>query len=126
MLMLEYVWSVLGKKKKKKKKSGDKDINEENKNKMTDQSTLGANCLDEWQTVQYKSAKTTKFEPVTSGVDPSKRLKTLKKKLREIEAIEEKIASSEIKKPEKDQLEKVHRKADVLSEILALELILNQ
>lgn len=60
----------------------------------------------------------------TTATDPAKRLKNLRKKLREIEAIEKKILSGEIKAPDKDQKEKVSRKPDVLSEIMAFELSL--
>lgn len=60
----------------------------------------------------------------TTTTDPAKRLKNLRKKLREIDAIEKKISSGEIKAPDKDLKEKVSRKPDVLSEIMALELSL--
>lgn len=55
------------------------------------------------------------------GLDTSKKLKKLRKKLREIETIEQKIKSGELKKPEKDQLDKVKRKKDVIKEIKQLE-----
>lgn len=51
--------------------------------------------------------------------DPAKRLKNLRKKLREIEAIEEKAASGT--KLEKDQLDKISRKSEILHEIDELE-----
>lgn len=47
----------------------------------------------------------------------SKKLKKLRKKLREIEEIEQKINSGELSKPEKDQLDKVARKSEILNEI---------
>ncbi|XP_047111790.1 partner of Y14 and mago [Schistocerca piceifrons] len=53
----------------------------------------------------------------TSMKDPGKRLKNLRKRLREIEAIEEKISQGQDKQLEKDQLDKVARKQEVLSEI---------
>ncbi|XP_018794942.1 PREDICTED: partner of Y14 and mago [Bactrocera latifrons] len=55
------------------------------------------------------------------GLDTSKKLKKLRKKLREIETIEQRIKSGELKKPEKDQLDKVKRKKDVIKEIKQLE-----
>jgi partner of Y14 and mago len=54
-------------------------------------------------------------------VDAEKKLKKLKKKLREIETIEEKIRTGELKNPEKDQLDKVSRKAQIIDEISQLE-----
>ncbi|XP_046677903.1 partner of Y14 and mago [Homalodisca vitripennis] len=124
-----------GKKKKKKKKGGETVVNEQPQSKNAKTETVvnsNSEAVDEWQTVQSKSAKNTKAtESSTQNaapamVDPSKRLKNLKKKLREIEAIEAKIATGEIKKPDKDQVDKVNRKADVLSEIFALELSVDQ
>ncbi|GLH11130.1 Uncharacterized protein GBIM_15972 [Gryllus bimaculatus] len=49
--------------------------------------------------------------------DPAKRVKNLRKKLREIEVIEQKIKTGELKNPDKDQLEKVARKTDIQSEM---------
>ncbi|XP_034243630.1 partner of Y14 and mago [Thrips palmi] len=51
--------------------------------------------------------------------DPAKRLKNLRKKLREIETVEQKAASGV--KLEKDQLDKIARKAEILKEIEDLE-----
>ncbi|XP_015117052.1 partner of Y14 and mago [Diachasma alloeum] len=53
--------------------------------------------------------------------DSMKRLKNLRKKLREIETLEGKIKSGEIKNPEKEMTDKVARKKDVLDEIKLLE-----
>lgn len=120
----------VGKKKKKKKKNAENGIGEQSVNNTTKSEKIVSSnsyALDEWQTVPAKSTKSAKAEivnhkPVSAAIDPAKRLKNLKKKLREIESIEEKIESGEVKKPDKDQLEKVNRKEEVLSEILALEL----
>ncbi|MPC13436.1 partner of Y14 and mago-like [Portunus trituberculatus] len=54
--------------------------------------------------------------------DPTKRLRNLKKKLRDIEKLERQIASGEIKNPEPEQLEKVKRKEEVTQQIEDLEL----
>jgi len=56
-----------------------------------------------------------------TATDPSRKLRNLRKKLRDIEALEAKLASGEISAPEPEQLEKVSRKADVMAEIAALE-----
>ncbi|KAK3913290.1 Partner of Y14 and mago [Frankliniella fusca] len=54
-----------------------------------------------------------------TATEPAKRLKNLRKKLREIEAIEQKAASGT--KLEKDQLDKIARKSEILQEIEELE-----
>ena len=58
-------------------------------------------------------------QPVAT--DPAKKLRNLKKKLRDIEALEAKLDSGEITSPEPEQLEKVARKNEVMMEIAALE-----
>ncbi len=58
---------------------------------------------------------------VSASTDPAKKLKNLKKKLRDTEVLEEKIKKGELKNPDKDQLEKIKRKKDVLKEIQELE-----
>ncbi len=55
-------------------------------------------------------------------VDPEKKLKNLKKKLRQIEGLEAKINSGELKNPETAQLEKVAKKQEVIDAIEDLEL----
>lgn len=53
--------------------------------------------------------------------DPDKKLKNLKKRLREVETLEEKIKSGTIVKPEPEQLTKIKRKNDLLLQIHELE-----
>jgi partner of Y14 and mago len=55
-----------------------------------------------------------------AGTDPAKILKKLKKKLRDIEALELKIKSGEVK-PDKDQVEKINRKDALVEQIAKLE-----
>lgn len=50
-----------------------------------------------------------------------KQLKKLRKKIREIEAIEEKLKKGDLKNPEQDQLDKVARKLQIVKEIKTLE-----
>lgn len=52
----------------------------------------------------------------------AKKLKNLKKKLRQIEELEKKISNKEIKELSKEQSDKVSRKKDILDEIEDLEL----
>merc|ERR1719369_1202711 len=59
-------------------------------------------------------------QPTTT--DPSKRLRNLKKKLRDIEKLEKQIADGELEKPEKEQLEKIKKKDEILGEINELEI----
>ena len=54
-------------------------------------------------------------------VDPAKKLRNLRKKLRDIETLEKKFADGAVANPEPEQLEKVARKPVMIEEIMALE-----
>ena len=54
-------------------------------------------------------------------VDPAKKLRNLRKKLRDIETLEKKLADGAVANPEPEQLEKVARKPVMIEEIVALE-----
>ncbi|BFG05421.1 partner of Y14 and mago [Drosophila madeirensis] len=58
---------------------------------------------------------------VPEDVDTEKQLKKLRKKIREIEQIESRIQAGEHKKLDKDQLDKVKKKAEILKQLAALE-----
>ncbi|XP_065361460.1 partner of Y14 and mago [Calliphora vicina] len=58
------------------------------------------------------------------ALDLQKKCKKLNKKLREIEEIEKKIKSGALKKPEKDQMDKVGRKKEIEKELKKLLAIL--
>lgn len=58
---------------------------------------------------------------ISSDDDVAKTIKKLRKKIREIEAIESKISNGELKKPDPDQLEKVGRKNEILDRLEELE-----
>ena len=64
--------------------------------------------------------------PALIATDPSRALRNLRKKLRDIEALEAKLVLCKILSPEPKQLEKVARKSDVMEEIAALEKIVAQ
>ncbi|XP_012523299.1 partner of Y14 and mago [Monomorium pharaonis] len=53
--------------------------------------------------------------------DPQKRLKNLRKKIREIEVLEDKIKTGALKNPDKEILDKVARKMEISKEIKRLE-----
>jgi len=55
------------------------------------------------------------------SADPSKRLRNLKKKLKDIEALKEKIDSGELGTPLPEQLDKIARANEVIKEIESLE-----
>ncbi|XP_072949624.1 partner of Y14 and mago [Epargyreus clarus] len=57
----------------------------------------------------------------STQADPIKRLKNLRKKLREIETLEEKIKTGVLKTPDKEQKDKISKKHDILNEINILE-----
>lgn len=54
-------------------------------------------------------------------VDPAKKLRNMRKKLRDIETLEKKLADGTLANPEPEQLEKVARKPVMLQEIADLE-----
>lgn len=60
-------------------------------------------------------------EKVNTEISVEKKIKNLKKKVREIEALEEKLKSGSITKPEPEQLQKIKRKNDLLMQIRELE-----
>jgi len=58
-------------------------------------------------------------QPVST--DPAKKLRNLKKKLRDIEELEKRLKDGELKDPVQEQLDKVARKKEVMQEIAELE-----
>ncbi|XP_059475528.1 partner of Y14 and mago [Neocloeon triangulifer] len=99
------------KKKKKKKKASTNDVSV-----ITE--SLNKTQIN-WPTGSSKKQET-QNEPSEAATDPAKKLKNMKKRLREIDALEQKVKSGEVK-PDKDQLEKLKRKETLLEQIAELE-----
>lgn len=111
-----FFFSCSVKKKKKKKKPEDSPSSNNTNSKQTPKPQSGA---------KKPAAPSKQDTSNLSSEELEKRIKNLKKKVREINTLEGKIESGEIKNPEKDQLEKLQRKPDLLSEIMALKLSLH-
>ena len=114
------------KKKKNKSKSASADkLTEELANTKISESEVGKQqslTNNVTQSVKVNKSEDSEVSKKSeSAVDPAKRLKNLKKKMREIETLELKIKSGEIKHPEKEMLEKVSKKAAIQKEIKKLE-----
>lgn len=62
-----------------------------------------------------------KSDNISAIIDPTKKLKNLRKKLREVETLEEKIEKGLISKPEQEQITKIKRKNEILMQIHTLE-----
>lgn len=89
-------------------------INKESKPRTNEQPKAVKSSKD-------SAAKTIDNAKADQATDPAKKLKNLRKKLREIESLEEKIKNKEIAKPEPEQLAKIKRKNELLMEIRQLE-----
>lgn len=82
-------------------------------------SQSNAKAIGNSQTSFAKANSVEQVEP--SAADPQKRIKNLRKKLREIETLEQKMKSGTLKNPEKEILDKVARKNVISREIKRLE-----
>ncbi|XP_003690153.1 partner of Y14 and mago [Apis florea] len=91
-----------------------KELSSHNSKSQTNIKTISNN-----QTSVPKSNVPTQSE--ISIPDPQKRLKNLRKKIREIVTLEEKIKNGLLKNPEKEILDKLARKAEISKEIKRLE-----
>ncbi|CAN7997102.1 unnamed protein product, partial [Ixodes hexagonus] len=112
------------KKKKKKKKAG-----AEGEAGMSDNNAAAS--LDRLATsleskVKLDESQKSAPAPSVAVTDPAKRLRNLRKKLRDIDALKLKIESGELANPEKEQLEKVARRSEVEAQIEELELELDE
>jgi len=87
-------------------------------------SSGGSNSVNSLVPLMNNASIDTKPKPPSTqpvATDPAKKLRNLRKKLRDIETLEAKLESGEIATPEQEQLDKVARKPDVIKEISALE-----
>ncbi|XP_033219654.1 partner of Y14 and mago isoform X2 [Belonocnema kinseyi] len=116
------------KKKKKKSKSKSKSTNSDKLTEEMEKTRISEPEVGKQFANTSESAKINKSEnskeadgKSEQAVDPAKRLKNLKKKLREIETLELKIKGGEIKHPIKEMLDKVSKKALIRKEIEELE-----
>lgn len=96
--------------------------NKTNKSKSTKNSTLAASTNPSEKSLCDAVVNLS----LTSAEEIAKKLKKLRKKIREIETIEEKLANGELKNPEQDQLDKVARKQHILNELQELESVNNE
>jgi len=109
-----------------------KNSKKKNKNKGADKSALAVNSFSTASDRNNTSSSNKKnngdtnfnsalYSTEAAAIDPAKKLRNLKKKLRDIEALEKKLNEGTISKPEPEQLEKVARKIQVEAEIEELE-----
>lgn len=109
--------SKSSKSKKKKKKSESQKTVDDISNEVA---KIDISTSDKTTTNVSESSSSQTLQPITT--DPAKRLRNLKKKIRDINTLKQKIESGELQNPDKDQLEKIARKEAIEEEIEELEL----
>ena len=78
---------------------------------------------------ETKGASSSGAQPASSSSDasdPRKKLRNLKKKLSDIESLQSRLDSGDLKNPEPEQIEKLNRRDQVEAEILELEALLKK
>jgi len=98
------------------------------KKKSSNQAQANSNGVSELTSKMLQSSISDKprnpsGQPIAT--DPAKKLRNLRKKLRDIETLEARLNSGEITNPEPEQVDKIARKDDVIKEISALEKVIN-
>ena len=79
-----------------------------------------------WNLISFCFSKPKKAEnPPPAPVDPSKKLRNLKKLLKAIEGLEAKLKNEDGFTLEPEQQEKLARKPEILKEIFSLEMEVN-
>ena len=92
-----------------------------NKNNNSNLMTSNNSAVNQQQQQQHQQQLQSLPPEPSVVIDPAKKLRNLRKKLRDIEALEARLENGEITKPEPEQLEKVARKEMVEEEIAQLE-----
>lgn len=102
--------------KNRKKKEARKKASEK---KLVNEDNTIANATTEAITERLKGAN---ISEQASPADAARRLKNLRKRLAQIDALKAKMESGELANPDPDQVRKVQRREEVLDEIRELEL----
>lgn len=105
-------------KKKAKQKEKKQQREEAARKELIDSVTKG---VSEVKVVQCASVNEAKDHSQMTQEEKLKRVKNLNKKIRQVEELESKIASGDIKAPDKDQQEKLNKKQSFIDEIEELE-----
>lgn len=123
-----------------KSQEGSKKKKKKNKSKASEPVTEGVSKITISEPEFHKEVPTHNDKPLSTAkyttinniikensntaqktADPQKRIKNLRKKIREIEILEEKIKAGALKNPDKEILDKVARKTEISKEIKRLE-----
>jgi len=115
-VQVQSVENAAKKSSKKKKKSGSSGSAGNGNNHSQNSQSLAVKHVELEIQDEYSA-----LDNVDTYVDPAKKLRNLRKKLRDIETLEKKLADGSVAKPEPEQLEKVARKPVMLEEIAELE-----
>ncbi|XP_017865041.1 PREDICTED: partner of Y14 and mago [Drosophila arizonae] len=117
----------------KKEKANEKKVEKQQITKAAAKQTTNSKTPNTTNNINNESPKDSELSKLTKTldknltiaedpeVDLAKQIKKLKKKIREIEQIESKIQSGDSSKLDKDQLEKVKKKPQILNQLKALE-----
>lgn len=103
-----------------KQKEEQKAAKQDQRNSKQQQQTQSSKQFDN----VTKAVQDLQLEGASGGdghSDLSKKLRKLRKKIREIEVIEERLRSTDGPRPDKDQIDKAKRKSEILKEIEELE-----
>jgi len=95
------------------------------KSKKKKKSPAGATTAHLEKAMSKVEISKPKVENPPAPVDPSKKLRNLKKLLKAIEDLEAKVKNEEVVNLEPEQQEKIARKPEILKEIFSLEMEVN-